>query len=204
MAEDAVNPAIFDQHQYRQVNFLDFDTTILYSDGSADFAFKVYRKPGTAYAFLPNGTYHARHVFRGCLKAGMHRLLTHSSSPAFWLEECALFYSHLRNRGYQSKAIDTTFRKVNWNQRSKMLEPKKRVADDKFFAQYRSCIFSNRNTQGSAELQAEMDLSLEELLEQGQGRSIFPHAPPSRSGARSRRDILCLSDLLAISMRSLL
>ena len=173
-AEDALNPAKFDQHQHRQVNFLDLDITVVYSSGSADFAFRVYRKPGTAYAYLPYGSYHARHVFRGWLKAEMHRLLTHSSSPDVWLEECAVFYSHLRNRGYPSKAIDSTFRTVNWNQRSKMLEPKKRVADDKFFAQYRGCVFSNRNAPGSAELRAEMDLSLEELREQGQGRDIFP------------------------------
>jgi hypothetical protein len=51
-----------------------------------------------------------------------------------------------------------------------MLEPKKRVADDKFFAQYRGCVFSSRNAPGSAELRTEMDLSLEE----GQGREIFP------------------------------
>jgi hypothetical protein len=173
-AEDALNPAKFDQHQHRQVNFLDLDITVVYSFGSADFAFKVYRKPGTAYAYLPYGSYHARHVFRGWLKAEMHRLLTHSSNPDVWLEECGVFYSHLRNRGYPSKAIDSTFRTVNWNQRSKMLEPKKRVADDKFFAQYRGCVFSSRNAPGSAELRTEMDLSLEELRKQGQGREIFP------------------------------
>jgi hypothetical protein len=39
-------------------------------------------------------------VFRGWLNAEMHRLLTHSSNPDVWLEECAVFYSHLRNRGY--------------------------------------------------------------------------------------------------------
>jgi hypothetical protein len=55
-----------------------------------------------------------------------------------------------------------------------MLEPKKRVADDKFFAQYRGCVFSSRNAPGSAELRTEMDLSLEELRKQGQGREIFP------------------------------
>ena len=47
-AEDALNPAKFDQHQHRQVNFLDLDITVVYSSGSADFAFRVYRKPGTA------------------------------------------------------------------------------------------------------------------------------------------------------------
>jgi len=84
-AEDAINPAKFDQYQHRQVKFLDLDMPIVYSDGSAVFAFKVYRKPGTAYAYLPYGSYHARHVFRGWLKAEMHRLLTHSSNPNVWL-----------------------------------------------------------------------------------------------------------------------
>jgi hypothetical protein len=184
-AEDAVNPAKFDQYQHRQVNFLDLDITIVYSQASADFAFKVYSKPGTAYAYLPYGSYHARHVFRGWLKAEMHRLLTHSSSPTVWLEECAVFYSHLRNRGYPTRAINATFRRVNWNQRSEMLEPKKHAADDTFFAQYRACVFSNRNAPGSAELRASMDLALEELRGQGQGRDIFPScaffAPPERA-----------------------
>ena len=173
-AENAINPAKFDQHQHRQVNFLDLYITVVYTLGSADFELKVYRKPGTAYAYLPYGSYHAGHVFRGWLKAEMHRLLTHSSSPATWLEECGVFYNHLRNRGYPTRAIDSTFRSINWNQRSKMLEPKKRAYDDKFFAQYRACVFSNRNAPGSAELRASMDLSLEELRQQGQGRDIFP------------------------------
>jgi hypothetical protein len=47
-AEDAVNPAKFDQHQHSQVNFLDLNITIVYSQASADFACNVYRKPATA------------------------------------------------------------------------------------------------------------------------------------------------------------
>ncbi len=85
------------------MKFLDLDMTIVYSDGSADFACKACRKPGTAYAYLPYGSYHARLVFRGWLKAEMHRLLTRSSNPAVWLEECAVLYSHVRNRGYPSQ-----------------------------------------------------------------------------------------------------
>jgi hypothetical protein len=88
------------------VNFLDLDITIVYSDGFADFAFKVYRKSSTAYAYLPYGSYQSRHVFRGWLKAEMHRLLMRSSNPDVRLEECSLAYSHLCNRDYPSKAID--------------------------------------------------------------------------------------------------
>jgi hypothetical protein len=48
------------------------------------------------------------------------------------------------------------------------------VADDRFFARYGGCVFSNRNTPGK--LRVEVDLSLEELREQGRGRDIFiPH-----------------------------
>jgi hypothetical protein len=39
--EDTVNPAKFDQYQHRQVNFLDLDITIVYSQASSDFAFQV-------------------------------------------------------------------------------------------------------------------------------------------------------------------
>jgi hypothetical protein len=93
-------------------------------------------------------------------------------------------YSHLRNRGYPSKLIDSTFHTINWNQRSKMLEPKKRVAEDRFFAQYRGCVFSNRNAQGSAALRVEMDFSLEpggSCESKAGGATSSPHAPSSRS-----------------------
>ncbi len=83
--EVAINTAKFDQLQHRQLSFLNLNSTVVYSPGSADFAFKVYLKSGTAYAYLPDGSYHARHVFLGWLKAEMHRLLTHSSSPSVWL-----------------------------------------------------------------------------------------------------------------------
>ena len=96
---DASDPAMLVQHQLRRINFLDLDIEFIRSHGSATFAFKVYRKPGNAYAYLPYGSYHARHVFRGWLKAEMQGLLTHSSNPLVWLEECRSFYEHLRNRG---------------------------------------------------------------------------------------------------------
>ena len=159
------------------MNFLDLDIQIVYSLGSAAFAFKVYRKPGSAYAYLPYGSYHARHVFRGWLKAELLRLRTHSSSPSVWLEECRTFYEHLRNRGYPSKAVDSSFREVNWNQRSTLLEPKgkaKRAGDDAFFLEYRGCVFSNRNAPGTDALRRDINLSLEELRQQGAGRDIFP------------------------------
>ena len=56
-----------------------------------EFEFGVYRKPGNAYAYLPHCLHPSRNVFRGWLKAKMHRLLTHSSNINIWLEECHKF-----------------------------------------------------------------------------------------------------------------
>ena len=146
-------------------------------DGFAAFEFRLYRKPGNAYSYLPYGSYHARHVFRGWLKAEMQRLLTHSSNPSVWLEECRTFYEHLRDRGYPAKVIDTCFHEINWNQRRRMLEPKLKVMDDDsdaLFVQYRGCVFSNRSAPGSSELQRGIDLSLNDLRKHGSGNEIFP------------------------------
>ena len=86
------------------------------------------------------------------LKAELHRLLTHScSGPAVWLDECRIFYDLLCNRGYPVKAIDSSFRKVNWNQRRSLLEPRtKTEQDDSFFHEYGGCVFSNRNAPGTS------------------------------------------------------
>ena len=176
-AIDAVNPDKFDLVQHRRVNFLDLDIQIVNACGFSEFAFRIYRKPGNAYAYLPYGSYHARHIFRGWLKAELQRLLTHSSSPTVWLEECCRFYSHLRNRGYPVKAIDSSFRSVNWNQRRKMLEPNSghRTCNDAFFARYRGCVFSNRNAPGTDILRGTINLSLEELQRNSTVQeSIYP------------------------------
>ena len=74
---------------------------------------KVYHKPGTVFTYLPYGSYHARHGLQKWIKAALHRLLMHSGSPTVWLEECRIFYNHLRNRGYPVKAINSSFHKVN-------------------------------------------------------------------------------------------
>ena len=173
---DAADPAMLVQHQLRRVNFLDLDIQFVRSDGSAAFAFKIYRKPGNAYAYLPYGSYHVRHVFRGWLKAEMQRLLTHSSNPSVWLEECRSFYEHLRNRGYPAHAIDSCFRSFNWNQRRDMLTPKlkTRSGNDSFFDQYRGCVFSCRNAPGVDQLRGSINLSLEGLRQRGAGAEIFP------------------------------
>ena len=187
-AVDAANPAIFDQHQHSRVNFLDLDISITRLSGMAEFAFKVfafkvYRKPGSAFAYLPYGSYHARHVFRGWLKAELHRLLTHSSNPTVWLEECRFFYDHLRNRGYPIQAIDSSFHKVNWNQRRKMLEPAMRIEpNDSLFLEYRGCVFSNRNAPGTDELRGNINLSLEELRHPEQGAGFLRHTERTPAG----------------------
>ena len=133
---DATEPAMLGQQQLRRVNFLDLDIRFVSSHGSAAFEIRIYRKPGDACAYLPYGSYHARHVFGGWLKAEMQRLLTHSSclsvwlqwleewlqgwleesvislassQASVWLQERSIFYAHLRNRGYRARAFDSCF-----------------------------------------------------------------------------------------------
>ena len=173
-AEDAVNPRKYNIHELHHVNFLDLDIDIICNEISTYFNFKVYRKPGSAYAYLPYGSYHARHIFQGWLKAEMHRLLTHSSNPNVWLKEITFFYNHLRDRGYPVRAIDSCFKEINWNQREQMLKPREHQDKDEFFSQYRGCVFSNRNAPGSFELKQGINLSLKDLQEHEFGREIFP------------------------------
>ena len=184
---------MFDRAKHRRVNFLDLDIKALYTTTMVEFEFGVYRKPGNAYAYLPYGSYHSRHVFRGWLKAEMHRLLTHSSNINIWLEECHKFYDHLRARGYPARAIDATFRKVSWNQRSKLLEPKVTSKANNFFTSYNGCVFSSTNAPGIALLQEGVDLSLERLQEEAdssdifQPRAFFTLRSAKRSGAVLRQ-----------------
>ena len=138
------------------------------------FEFSVYRKPGNAFSYLPYGSYHARHIFRGWLKAEVLRLLTHSSTPTIWIEECRRFYDHLRRRGYPASAISSTFQKVSWNQRQQILNPKAECENEIFFATYRGCVFSTRNAPGSDQLKGSLDLSLKALQEDSEGGEIFP------------------------------
>ena len=120
---DATNPAKFDRYKHR--GWIS-STLMLGSYKRAGFEFSVHRKPGNAFSYLPYGSYHARHVFRGWLQAEVLRLLTHSSTPTIWIEECRRFYDHLRRRGYPAAAIRSTFRKVSWSQRQHVLNPKMR------------------------------------------------------------------------------
>ena len=106
------------QHQLQKVNFFDLGIQFVHSQGFTRFEFKVYRKPGNAFAYLPYGSYHARHVFRGWLKAEMQRLLTHSSNPSEWLEECSIFYEHLRERGYPAKGNQLLFPRLQLEPRA--------------------------------------------------------------------------------------
>ena len=115
-AGGAANPAVFDRNKHSRVKFLDLNIRAVYTTTMVEFEFCVYWKPGNAYVYLPYGSYHSRHVFRGWLKAEMHRLLTHSSKVNIWLEECSKFYYHLRARGYPACAIDAKFSKLSWNQ----------------------------------------------------------------------------------------
>jgi hypothetical protein len=72
LAEDAINPAKFDEQQHRQ----------------------------------------------------MHKMLTHTNNPMVWLEEWLEAFSTTTcaREATQQKAIDSTYRSSNWNQRKAICE----------------------------------------------------------------------------------
>ena len=84
--EDATNPARFCRDQHSKLNVLDLCIQTARICNGVRFKFRVYRKPGNSYAYLPYGSYHARHVFRAWLKAELCRPFTHSSNPKVWME----------------------------------------------------------------------------------------------------------------------
>ena len=57
-----------------------------------------------------------------------------------------------------------------------MLEPKTQIkaCDDAFFAEYRGCVFSNRNAPGTDLLRGSVDLLLQGLQGDDAERDIFP------------------------------
>ena len=112
----------------------------------------------------------------GGLKAELRRLLTHSSSMEIWLEECGIFYEHLRRRGYPTKMLYRAFNQVSWNNRKGILEHKEKHAkinNERFFENYRGCVLSMANAPGMAVFKKGLDLSLLDLNDCF-GMDIFP------------------------------
>ena len=173
---DATDPKTIDVDSLLRVNFLDLNIRIVDQRDSVGFELRVYRKPGNSYSYLPFGSFHARHITSGWLKAELQRLLTHSSTPEIWMEECRKFYEHLRRRGYPHKLLFRIFDQVSWCQRKEILGQagkNVKVNKDSFFETYRGCVLSIRNAPGVDVFQKSMDLSLLELKDDSEW-DIFP------------------------------
>ena len=133
----------------------------------------------------------------------MQRLLTHSSSPTVWLEECRIFYDHLRNRGYPVKAIDASYSSINWNQRRKMLEPKIRTKTcDDASSLGTAAAFSQIETRRERTFFGALLTSRSTSCEPPalNGTTYSRQVPSSQYGALSRWETFYDGDLLAISM----
>jgi hypothetical protein len=152
---------------------LDLLITLIEDFSGTKLDLSVYRKPGNAYAYLPYGSFHARHVFRGWVKAEVVRLLTHSSNPDNWIRDCRLFFQHLRGRGYPVKEISAIFEQISWNQRQEFLEPRfvQSHLGEEFFTTYQGCVFSMQNAPGLHLFKDRLNLSLTALDDDGK---IFP------------------------------
>jgi hypothetical protein len=184
LAEDAVNPAKFEQHRHGQAKFLDRGASL--SSTRLDPQISNARSTANpARPILPREARRSRLAQAREAHADDSLVQSDSLVRGMWLPNtsCRLHVAAQHELptpcGCPTRAADSTFRSIKWNQRSSMWESRKRAADDSLFAHYRACQFSRSKARGE---------------------TSSPPTPCSRSGARSQRDIFCLGDLLAISM----
>lgn len=194
--EAAINPIAVAERERGQVHFLDLDLwaqPVAVSGRTVTthrVLFRPYRKPGNAYAYIPFNSFHGRHIFRGWIIAELLRLLTHSSEPEQWKQEGAVFYHHLRARGYPSWHLAAVFSEVTWARRAQILTRKTNKAGDEFFETYRACVLTLRNAPGWPLLKERLDLRLTELVKSTYGDIFPPKVFLAQSNAPSLGSIL--------------
>jgi len=144
--EEAPDPAQLRIRHHDHVSFLDLDITLqkrkTRKDVVVEMLLRPYCKPGSAYAYIPFTSFHARHTFRGWVLAELMRLLTHSSTPKIWKEEGRGFYHHLVSRGYPRWFLTNVFQEIYWSKRSEILARKRKDACNEFFETYRACVLT--------------------------------------------------------------
>mmetsp|Transcript_17042 Transcript_17042/g.46744 ORF Transcript_17042/g.46744 Transcript_17042/m.46744 type:complete len:257 (+) Transcript_17042:1173-1943(+) len=161
----------------QKVDYLDLCITVSQQPTGKAITLGVFHKPGNSYAYLPYGSFPARHTFKARLKAEVVRLLTHSCNANQWLYECRTFYEHLRARGYPTKAIQEAFHNVCWNDRRRYLykPPNPSPANEQFFTNYKGCVLSVDNAPGIEMLKSKLNLSLHAIQQDLEGHAdIFP------------------------------
>ncbi len=94
----------------KTIDVLDLNIRIVDQRDSVGFELRVYRKPDNSYSYLPFGSFHARHITSGWLKAELQRLFTLSSTPAIWMEECRKFYEHFAEKRLPPQIALSSFR----------------------------------------------------------------------------------------------
>ena len=175
--KDAVDPVMVTAKRHAQVNYLDLDMALhrmmKTRIDTIRVLFRPYRKPGNAYAYIPFTSFHGRHTFRGWVLAELLRLMTHSSTPELWKEECGIFYHHLSSRGYPRRFLRTVFQEVTWARRSELLARTRSERINEFFKTYRACVLTIRNAPEWPKLKELLDLKLTELVESTFG-DVFP------------------------------
>ena len=121
--------------------------------------YEVYSKPGNAYAYLRQGSFHVRGSFPTWIRGLLITALTHSSDFSRWKKRCQLLYTKLRQRGYNAKFLMTEFAKVSWDDRSRAIAPK--IKNSTPFD--KRCVWSCENAVGLRELFLASILNLSEI-----------------------------------------
>lgn len=78
---------------------------------------KLYQKPMNMYLYVPFGSCHPRHIFRGTVKGELLRTLRASSDEEEFCRSRLLFFQRLLMRGYPRRWLEEEFSKVHFRQR---------------------------------------------------------------------------------------
>lgn len=114
-----------------EAEFLDlriFKGPRFYSSGILDL--QVHQKMLNLYLYIPYCSYHTKHTKIGFITTELQRYVRNTSSFAKCLEIRKRFFLRLRARGYPPKFLQWCFRKVSYNQRHDLLQPKANKAPD--------------------------------------------------------------------------
>ena len=178
--------ATFQHQAHTSVDFMDVSITLsskptkcLSTDNDRQlkdlFHFRLYRKKCNAYAYIPFDSFHPKHNRLGWFRGEILRMLIKCSDSDEWLAECTRFAYFVCSRGHRWRELKQEMQKIKWSQRNKLLENilDKPAKNDRFFEQYRGCVFSLRRTPRWKETRRLLDLNLSEFQE-ACSEDIFP------------------------------
>jgi hypothetical protein len=88
---------------------------------SGKFDIKLFQKKENIYAYIPFKSVHQQHTIVNFVIEELHRYVKCNSNKLYFLQNKLSFFKRLRNRGYNKKFLNKTFRRVSYESRNELL-----------------------------------------------------------------------------------